>query len=185
MKFAVIIIKLFKWFHVYGFCFVGSYHLSLFYKNPGVYAFFENKSNSSRCWDLGLRGPKSTERDEKKENLLGYLPRENKERVNRKIVLNVPFDDAWIVSQIRSSRRESSWCILILKKGQKGLCCTGVALATEPPMPKLERVAQIRKIMLSRCKGYPMCSYLFPSGAPIYIHPCTHVGAPLFYPLGH
>ena len=132
-----------------------------------------------------MRGPKSTERDEKKENLLGYLPRENKERVNRKIVLNVPFDDAWIVSQIRSSRRESSWCILILKKGQKGLCCTGVALATEPPMPKLERVAQIRKIMLSWCKGYPVCSYLFPSGASVYIHLCARVGAPLFYPLGH
>ena len=94
-------------------------------------------------------------------------------------------DDAWIVSQIRSSRRESSWYILVLKKGQKGLCCTGVALATEPPMPKLERVAQIRKSMLSRCKGYPVCSYLFPSGAPIYIHFCARVGAPLFYPLGH
>ena len=61
-----------------------------FTKIPGFMRFSETK-NSSRCWDLGLRGPKSTERDEKKENLLGYLPRENKERVNRKIVLNVLF----------------------------------------------------------------------------------------------
>ena len=56
---------------------------------------------------------------------------------------NMGFDDARIVSQIRSSRRESSWCILIMKKDKKGLCCTGVAPATKPPMPKLERVAQI------------------------------------------
>ena len=39
----------------------------------------------------------------------------------------------------------SSLCVLILKKKRQGLYCTGVALATEPPMPKLERIAQIDK----------------------------------------
>ena len=31
------------------------------------------------------------------------------------------------------------------KKKQQGLCCTGVAPATEPPMSKLERTAQVDK----------------------------------------
>ena len=96
-------------------------------------------------------------------------------------------DDARIVSQIRSSRRESSWCILILrKKDNKGLCCTGVAPATEPPMPKLERVAQIRKIMLSRCKGYPVCVLTFspPGLLLIYTSLCA-CRRPSLYPLGH
>ena len=76
----------------------------------------------------------------------------------------------------------SSWCILILKKDKKGLCCTGVAPATKPPMPKLERVAQIRKIMLNRCKGYPVCVLTFspPGLLFIYTHLCARVGAPLF-----
>ena len=54
-------------------------------------------------------------------------------------------DDARIVSQMRSSRMGSSLCVLILKKKQQGLCCTGVAPATEPPMPKLERTAEVDK----------------------------------------
>ena len=54
-------------------------------------------------------------------------------------------NDAQIVSQMRSSRMGSSLCVLILKKRQQGLCCTGVAPATEPPMPKLEQIAQIDK----------------------------------------
>ena len=54
-------------------------------------------------------------------------------------------DDARIVNQMRSSRMGSSLCVLILKKKQQGLCCTGVAPATKPPMPKLERIAQVDK----------------------------------------
>ena len=96
-------------------------------------------------------------------------------------------DDAWIVSQIRSSRKESSWCILILKKGQKkGLCCTGAAPATEPLMPKLERVAQIQRIMLSRCKGYPVRVLIFSPLGLLFIY--TSLCAcrrPSPYPLGH
>ena len=57
-----------------------------------------------------------------------------------------------------------------------------MAPATEPPMPKLERVAQIRKIMLSRCNGYPVCVFLpFPlRGSYLYTHLRARVGAPLF-----
>ena len=68
------------------------------------------------------------------------------------------------------------------KMTKKGLCCTGVAPATKPPMPKLERVAQIRKIMLSRCNGYPVCVFLpFPlRGSCLYTHLRARVGAPLF-----
>ena len=54
-------------------------------------------------------------------------------------------DDARIVSQMRSSRMGSSLCVLILKKKQQWLCCTGVAPATEPPMPKLERTVEVDK----------------------------------------
>ena len=76
----------------------------------------------------------------------------------------------------------SSWCILILKKDKKGQCCTGVAPAIEPPMPNLERVAQIRKIMLNRCKGYPVCVLTFSLQGLlfIYTHLYARVGAPLF-----
>ena len=50
-------------------------------------------------------------------------------------------DDARIVSQMRSSRMGSSLCVLILKRKRQGLYYNCVALATEPPMPKLERIA--------------------------------------------
>ena len=67
------------------------------------------------------------------------------------------------------------------KRTKKGLCCTGVAPATEPLMPKLERVAQIRKIMLSRCKGYLVCVLPFPlRGSCLYTHLRARVGTPLF-----
>ena len=68
-------------------------------------------------------------------------------------------DDVQIVSRIRSSRVKSSSCILILRIVKKELSCTGVVPATEPPMPKLERVTQEKLCLV--CVNVSVCLYVF------------------------
>ena len=90
-------------------------------------------------------------------------------------------DDVQIVSRIRSSRMKSSSCILILRIDKKELSCTGVAPATEPPMPKLEWVTKEKLylvgVSVSVCFSYPFSF----RGSRLYIP----AGVLLFYPLEH
>ena len=65
----------------------------------------------------------------------------NKSNTTKLTYASMKPDDVQIVSRIRSSRMKSSSYILILRIDKKGLRCTGVAPATEPPMLKLEWVA--------------------------------------------
>ena len=85
-------------------------------------------------------------------------------------------DDVQIVSRIRSSRMKSSSYILILRIDKKELCCTGVAPATEPPMPKLEWV--IKEKLYLVCVSVSVC-FLTPfllRGSRLYIPVCVCAG---------